>query len=71
MDNYEAMAITRLSHRRHGSADTSGDSVREARGHGRSHHRGHGQLAEVVLLSDDNFNDVQTTRVLRLGAWLP
>ncbi|WP_137123419.1 esterase-like activity of phytase family protein [Segeticoccus rhizosphaerae] len=32
---------------------------------------GHGPLSEVVLLSDDNFNDAQTTRVLRLAAQLP
>ena len=41
---------------------------------GLNHHAGqqiHGRLAEVVLLSDDNFNDVQTTRVLRLAARLP
>jgi hypothetical protein len=33
--------------------------------------RGRGPLSEVVLLSDDNFNEAQTTRVLRLAAHLP
>ncbi len=83
MDNYEAMAITHLSRRDHARAHADVPGVSDASaargvgrhgGQDRCGHRGHGdhgQLAEVVLLSDDNFNDVQTTRVLRLGARLP
>jgi hypothetical protein len=32
---------------------------------------GAGYLASVTLISDDNFNALQTTRLLNLAAWLP
>lgn len=55
MDNYEAMAVSTGSVRRH---------------HGFRHGKTHGR-ATVLLLSDDNFGDGQTTRLLRLKVALP
>lgn len=68
MDNFEAMTITRLARPHHAKATGAQQDSRERGGH-RWH--GRGSLSEVVLLSDDNFNDVQTTRMLRLAARLP
>jgi hypothetical protein len=56
MDNYEAMAVATTPDGRH---------------HGR--HGGHARsiTASVLLLSDDNFGEGQTTRLLRLQVALP
>jgi hypothetical protein len=56
MDNYEAMAITTSPDGRH---------------HGRHGRHAKSISATVLLLSDDNFGDGQTTRLLRLKVALP
>ncbi len=50
-----------------------GMTVAPVRGHhrGHRHHHGSGELARVLLISDDNFGALQTTRVLDLAALLP
>ncbi|MGH3447356.1 MAG: esterase-like activity of phytase family protein, partial [Nocardioidaceae bacterium] len=45
-------------------------TITHLRGHG-GLHKGNGGLSKLVLLSDDNFNPAQFTRVLRLAADLP
>ncbi len=58
MDNFEGMTVLpvgRGAQRHHGGGD----------------HHGSGELARVVLISDDNFSATQTTRVLDLAALLP
>jgi hypothetical protein len=57
MDNFEGMTVAPVRHGRPG--------------HHRGHHRRSGELARVLLISDDNFSATQTTRVLDLAALLP
>ena len=56
MDNFEGMTVLPVGHG-------------APRHHGDRH--GSGELARVVLISDDNFSATQTTRVLDLAALLP
>lgn len=74
MDNYEAMSISTGPTGRHGGRHGGRHVGKTDNGAARpDHHGGHAPRigATVLLLSDDNFGDGQTTRLLRLKVTLP